>query len=128
MAEKWRDVNSYDGIYQVSDLGQVRNTQTNKILHPTKLKNGRIYVTLSSDGFQKKYTVHNLVADAFLGQCPAGHEIRHRDGDSTHNELSNLEYITHRFAGPIPITETHSYLRNHRDALLVLARSSFGPH
>jgi len=87
-----------------------------------------MYVTLSSDGFQKKYTVHNLVADAFLGECPAGHEIRHRDGDSTHNELSNLEYITHRFAGPIPITETHSYLRNHRDALLVLARSSFGPH
>jgi len=58
------------------------------------LKNGRIYVTLSSDGFQKKYTVHNLVADAFLGECPAGHEIRHRDGDFTHNELSNLEYIT----------------------------------
>ena len=94
MAEKWRDINGYDGVYQVSDLGQVRNTQTNKILHPTKLKNGRIYVTLSSDGFQKKYTVHNLVADAFLGECPAGHEIRHRDGDFTHNELSNLEYIT----------------------------------
>ena len=56
MAEKWRDINGYDGVYQVSDLGQVRNTQTNKILQPTKLKNGRVYVTLSSDGFQKKCT------------------------------------------------------------------------
>jgi NUMOD4 motif/HNH endonuclease len=94
MTENWRDINGYDGVYQVSDLGQVRNTQTSKILHPTKLKNGRIYVTLSSDGFQKKCTVHSLVADAFLGECPAGHEIRHKDGDHTHNELSNLEYIS----------------------------------
>ena len=51
MAEKWRDIAGYDGVYQVSDLGQVRNTQTNKILQPTKLKNGRAYVTLSSGGF-----------------------------------------------------------------------------
>jgi hypothetical protein len=94
MTEKWRDINGYDGVYQVSDLGQVRNIQTNKILHPTRLKNERIYVTLSSDGFQKKCTVHSLVGDAFLGECPAGHEIRHKDGDYAHNELSNLEYIT----------------------------------
>jgi hypothetical protein len=94
MTEKWRDINEYDGVYQVSALGQVLNTQTQKILHPTKLKNGRIYVTLSSDGFQKKCTVHSLVADEFLGECPDGHEIRHKDGDYAHNELSNLEYIT----------------------------------
>ena len=94
MTEKWRDIAGYDGVYQVSDLGQVRSTQTNKILHPIKLKNGRIYVTLTSDGFQKKCTVHSLVAAAFLGECPAGHEITHQDGDYTHNELPNLEYIT----------------------------------
>ena len=94
MSEKWRDITGYDGVYQVSDLGQVRNTQTNNILHPIKLKNGRIFVTLSSDGFQKKCTVHSLVADAFLGERPAGHEIRHEDGDYSHNELSNLTYIT----------------------------------
>jgi hypothetical protein len=77
----------YDDVYRVSDLRQVRNTKTNKILHPIKLKNRRIYVTLSSDGFQEKCTVHNLVADAFLGECPAVHEIRHKDGDCTQNEF-----------------------------------------
>src|SRR5215468_10509986 len=96
MAEKWRDINGYDGVYQVSDLGQVRNTQSNKILHPTRLTNGRIYVTLSSEGFQKKCTIHSVVADVFLGECPAGHEIRHKDGDCTHNELLNLEYISRK--------------------------------
>jgi len=64
MAQQWRDVAGYDGIYQVSDLGQVRNTQTSKILQPVKIKNGRLYVSLCSDGFQKKCTVHSLVAAA----------------------------------------------------------------
>ena len=74
MAE-WRDIADYDGVYQVSDRGQVRNTQSSKILQPVKIKNGRLYVTLSSSGFQRKCTVHSLVAAAFLGDCPPNHEI-----------------------------------------------------
>ncbi len=96
MAQQWRDIAGYDGAYQVSDLGQVRNTQTSKILQPIKMKNGRLYVTLSSDGFQRKCTVHGLVASAFLGDCPPAHEIAQKDGDYTHNEASNLEYVTRR--------------------------------
>jgi integrase len=94
MAEQWRDIAGYDGVYQVSDQGQVRNTETSKILQPVKMKNGRLYVTLSSSGFQRKCTVHSLVASAFLGACPPNHEITHGDGDCTHNEASNLEYVT----------------------------------
>ncbi len=96
MAEQWRDIAGYDGIYQVSDLGQVRNTETSRILQPVKAKNGRLYVTLSRDGFQRKCTVHSLVSNAFLGQRPPNHEITHKDGDYTQNELSNLEYVTRR--------------------------------
>jgi integrase/recombinase XerD len=91
MAE-WRDVSGY--VYQVSDEGQVRNTHTNKILQPVKMKNGRLHVTLSSDGFQRKCTVHSLVAAAFLGMRGPGQEAAHKDGDYTHNHASNLEYLT----------------------------------
>jgi len=112
MTEKWRDINGYDGVYQVSDLGQVRNTQSNKILHPTRLTNGRIYVTLSSEGFQKKCTIHSVVADVFLGECPAGHEIRHKDGDCTHNELLNLEYISRTDSRKRFVMETGGYSVN----------------
>ena len=94
MAEQWRDVVGYSGIYQVSDQGQVRNTQTSKILQPIKMKNGRLYVTLSSDGFSRKFTVHSLVATVFLGDRPSEREITHKDGDYTHNQVSNLEYVT----------------------------------
>src|SRR5262252_4940755 len=96
MAEQWRDIAGYDGVYQVSDQGQVRNTQTNKILQPVRIKNGRLYISLSNDGFQRKCTVHSLVASAFLGECPPDHEITHKDGDYTHNDVSNLEYVTRR--------------------------------
>ena len=112
MAERWRDIAGYEGVYQVSDLGQVRNTQTNKILQPTKLKNGRVYVTLSSDGFQKKSTVHDLVASAFLGDCPPEHEIRHKDGDYSRNELSNLEYISRQESQKRFVMQTGGYSVN----------------
>jgi hypothetical protein len=94
MAEQWRDVSGYDGIYQVSDQGHVRNTHTSKILQPIRMKNGRLYVTLSADGFQRKCTVHGLVAAAFLGDCPPKHETTHKDGDYRNNVASNLEYVT----------------------------------
>jgi hypothetical protein len=94
IAEQWRDVSGYDGIYQISDEGHVRNTHTSKIIQPIKMKNGRLYVTLSSDGFQRKCTVHSLVAAAFLGDCPPKHETTHKDGDYTNNGAGNLEYVT----------------------------------
>lgn len=83
MAEQWRDIAGYNGVYQISDLGQVRNTQTNKILQPVKFKNGRFYVSLSINGFQRKCTVHGLVASTFLGEWPPDHEVTHKDGDYT---------------------------------------------
>jgi integrase/recombinase XerD len=94
MAEQWRDVAGYDGIYQISDLGHVRNTHTSKFLQPVKMKNGRLYVTLSSEGFSRKLTVHGLVAAAFLGDRPPNHETTHQDGDYTNNIARNLEYVT----------------------------------
>ena len=91
MAEQWRDVAGYDGTYQVSDQGHVRNTHTSKILQPIRMKNGRLCVTLSSDGFARKCTVHSLVAAAFLGDSSSNREIVHHDGDYTNNAARNLE-------------------------------------
>ena len=42
MAEQWRDIAGTNDVYQVSDLGHIRNTQTSKILQPVKFKNGRL--------------------------------------------------------------------------------------
>jgi hypothetical protein len=58
------------------------------------MKNGRLYVTLSNNGFQRKCTIHSLVASAFLGDCPSKHEIAPIDGNYGNNDASNLEYVT----------------------------------
>jgi integrase len=93
MAE-WRDVKEYECQYQVSNQGQVRNIHTGTILQPIAMRNGRLYVSLSSEGFHRKATVHSLVADAFMGERPPGREITHQDGDCTNNAVANLEYIS----------------------------------
>ena len=98
MTEEWREVPGYSR-YLVSDLGNVRNRQ--KFIH-MKLSLttwGYKQVNLCKNGKQKTFTVHKLVAMAFLGERPKenngrAYDVNHKDGDKTNNALSNLEYIT----------------------------------
>lgn len=57
--------------------------------------NGYSQVALSCDSAVTTHLVHRLVAEAFLGPCPAGHNVNHKDGDKKHNDVSNLEYVTY---------------------------------
>ena len=52
-----------------------------------------MYVGLCRDGISETRTIHRIVAAAFLGPRPPGHDINHRDGDKTRNCVSNLEYV-----------------------------------
>lgn len=57
----------------------------------------RVEMTIVSvDGVRKrkKKYVHVLVAEAFIGECPAGYEVDHIDGDESNNDVSNLEYVS----------------------------------
>lgn len=95
--EQWRDIPGYEGIYQVSNLGSIRNIKVKKA--PKSLTSfltaqGYLGVGLKYIG-RKTFTVHRLVMLAFIGECPAGHEVNHINGIKTDNRLSNLEYITH---------------------------------
>lgn len=104
--EEWRPVVGYEGIYSVSNLGRVRRDysakQGNKagyILQPTLSPQGYFYVTLCDlttvHKSMKKMTCHSLLATAFIGPRPSGHQINHIDGVKTNNKPSNLEYVTH---------------------------------
>ena len=56
---------------------------------------GYYVVNPSIDGRNVLMYVHRIVADAFLGERPAGVEVNHIDGDKLNNAVSNLEYVTH---------------------------------
>ena len=118
MTERWLPVVDWEGIYEVSDRGQVRrisprpdwkggtriHAQTGKrigvnperVIKPM-LKSGYLQVCLShGTGTEKWRTVHTLVMQAFVGPPPRGQTVNHKDGDKTNNRLDNLEYLNHR--------------------------------
>ena len=98
MTEQWRGVLGYEGVYQVSDLGRVMRIKvgsgaiSGRILKPSLL-NGYPSVALRKDGKSKRRYIHRLVAEAFLGPCPEGHLVHHKDEDPTNAYLTNLEYM-----------------------------------
>ena len=98
LTETWKDIPGFEGLYEASDLGRVRNARTGYVLKPFELKAGGVTyltVTLYRKGEKKDYRVHNLVALTFLGPCPEGQETRHGVGRNLCNELWNLSYGTH---------------------------------
>lgn len=108
-AERWREIEGYEGFYEVSDLGRVRSMDrvvANRPGWPAQRRKGGIlrfwlnakgyrYVTLWQDGGKRTGTVASLVAAAFIGPRPTPqHDVCHEDGTRTNNRASNLRYDT----------------------------------
>lgn len=90
----------FEGHYLVSNEGRVRslkrrNGDGSPLFVTWKIDtHGYISVDLWRDGKPRRRRVHVLVAMAFLGVRPAGHDVRHLDGDRTNPKLGNLAYGT----------------------------------
>lgn len=91
----WKDIKGYEGLYQVSDEGNVRRILKSGNTKQVKCKDGLYYtVSLSKNGRYKSFNVHRLVAEAFLDRPEGKTEVNHIDGDKHNNNLSNLEWVT----------------------------------
>ena len=93
MDEQWVSVVGYEGIYEVSSLGRLRNSR-GKILRQEKTWAGYLRFKLQRNRVTKRRQVHCLVAEAFLGPCPPLHEVNHKNRVRGENHVGNLEYLT----------------------------------
>lgn len=108
--EQWRDIDGFEGMYQVSDQGRVRSVERTikmkrngkeydmhlrgKILSLTHTRGGYMSVQIFKDSKYYTYKVHRLVAIAFLPNPDSLPEINHIDGNKTNNVSNNLEWCT----------------------------------
>ena len=93
MEEIWAPVNGFEGLYEISNLGRVKNCRFNK-LKKSRIRSGYYSVTLFKDGELKSLSIHRMMADAFINnkkEC-----VNHIDGNKLNNNLSNLEWVSYR--------------------------------
>ena len=98
--ERWKSIEGYDGMYQVSDLGRVRSHKSGewKVLRTGKTKDGYLRVDLYCNGKYKHSLVHRLVAQAFIENDDENKtQINHRDECKQNNRFWNLEYCTAQY-------------------------------
>jgi hypothetical protein len=101
MEEIWKAIPGYQGLYEVSNYGNVRSIRYGKerLLKLINNGNGYFKVNLSKDNKMKHCQIHKLVAMAFLGHHPDGHKeiINHKDRNPSNNNLNNLEIVDTRY-------------------------------
>ena len=106
MNEVWKDIEGYEGIYQVSNLGRVRSLDRidcygrphkGKIIKQGLWKSGYPNLSLHKDGSIINTSVHRLVAKAFVPGYFEGADVNHRDEDKMNNRADNLEWCTRSY-------------------------------
>lgn len=100
--EIWRDIEGYEGLYQVSDQGRVKSLKRKgrrkeRILKLFYSGAGYLNVCLSDGiGGQKWYYIHRLVGETFLPKPEGNDDINHKDEDKTNNNTWNLEWVSRK--------------------------------
>lgn len=105
MEEIWKDVPGYEGYYQASNFGRIKSLEkivkhncggpkklNERILNGTISSFGYIRVDLSKEGKSRRFAVHRIIAETFLGKSDL--IVNHIDGVKTNNNIENLEYVT----------------------------------
>ena len=102
MQEVWKDVKGYEGLYQISNLGRVRsfikcNAHPNipRIISPYKHNSGYLRVDLGAGENNRQYSLHRLVASAFVDNPNNKPCVNHIDGNKHNNAADNLEWVTY---------------------------------
>lgn len=92
--ENWLAIPAYEGCYEVSDLGRIRNVRGDLCKDHPKGRYGHRRISLFREGRYRTFSVHRLVLVAFKGPAPPGMQACHVNGDASDNRLMNLRWDT----------------------------------
>lgn len=105
MEEVWKDIDGYEGLYQVSNFGEVKSLERRKIdgrhcrekiLKQGENRCGYFSCELCKDGTGKRLLTHRMVAQTFIPNPEGKKEVNHINGDKSDNRVENLEWSTRR--------------------------------
>lgn len=107
MEEFWKDIEGYEGLYQVSNFGRVKSLERlvksnnnnyrivkEKILKQNQDKDGYRIISLNKNNKGKSYRLHRLVAEAFIPNPNNYLVVNHKDENKENNYVDNLEWCT----------------------------------
>lgn len=97
LKEVWKDIPGYEGLYQVSNLGQVKSlygSPLGKTMVGSSDRQGYMGIKLWKDGKYKYFKVHRIIAAVFVPNEHGKPMVNHVDGNKSNNDISNLEWCT----------------------------------
>lgn len=100
--EIWKDIEGFEGFYQISNYGEVRSLDRfdgirnlkGNILKQNLKQNGYLQVGLRKQGKRKWFSVHRLVAKHFIPNPDKLPQVNHIDSNKQNNTVDNLEWVT----------------------------------
>lgn len=98
--EIWKDVSGFEGLYQVSDLGNVRSLKKNfegKILNYYRSRDGYYYYSLRKNNRSYAIAMHRLIAKAFIPNPNSLPQVNHKDENKINNIIENLEWCDRKY-------------------------------
>ena len=99
MEEEWKDIEGYEGLYQVSNFGRVKSLnyhrqKIERLMALSPYPHGYLKVHLFKDGKGKRFFVHRLVAQAFIPNPKNLATVNHKDENPSNNVVTNLEWLS----------------------------------
>ena len=101
--EIWKDIPEYEGLYQISNYGQIKSLtfinkqckkKREKILKSYINNRGYKIIKLTKNKTKKAFFIHRLVAENFIDNLENKKEVNHIDGNKLNNNVKNLEWCT----------------------------------
>lgn len=108
--EVWKDIEGYEGLYQVSNLGRIKSLDRlvsysnggirfykSQILKPKLEKDGYLRIGLRKEKKKVFFLIHRLVANAFIPNLDNLPQVNHKDENKQNNTVDNLEWCTAKY-------------------------------